>query len=448
MDIVLANGTALTTNSNSNSDLFWALRGGGGASFGVVTHFTANLFKVPTASMFFFKFTCAAEVIHLWQTFFVTAPNELNAQFKMSKSDSWINGQFEGPMTGPTGLQALIDSAGILSMKSLLWYQFRTCSGLSARAFVIGGLDCSPEDLNLLTTFPIEPTAKDRSKSKTDNFNSLMPQHVLDAITDMLLQDENGDIYGHSLGGDGVFASQPPSATAFDDRSAWYTLEYHYTTPSSSTNTTTTTTTNYYYPGSTSYIWLRSLSDLVKPYTSGRKYLNYQDFDLPPYYGLLYWGWDNFQRLIQVKNKYDPTNFFNNPQSIPLSMNYSSFVPTTTTSSAPTLTWSPTSKCIYTTPKQVNTTILYNNLPMNSLLVTAPSMNPTACTNNVLSQCGGATFVSNFLKIIVYILLFIYHIFEFFCTRLGRHAALLEVAVHLRMSIGLTASRPMPRVRR
>ena len=333
VDIVLANGTALTTNSSMHSDLFWALRGGGGASFGVVTHFTANLFQMPNSSMFFLKFSCAAEVIDLWQTFFITAPNELNAQFKISLSDTWINGQYQGPMTGPNGLQTIMENAGILKMKSLLWYQFKVCSGLHARAFVIGGLDCSPEDLDLLTTVPIQPNARSHAKSKTDNFNALIPPSVLDAMINMLFADENGDIYGHSLGGDGVFASLPPSATPFSDRSAWHTLEYHYVLPRS--------TANHYYPGSDSYKWLNSLSELVKPYTSGHKYMNYLDFDLPEHYGVMYWGWDNFQRLVQVKAKYDPTNFFNNPQSIPVSINFTTFSPSIMSSSAPTLTWSP-----------------------------------------------------------------------------------------------------------
>ena len=37
VDVVIANGTKLTANNCTNKDLFWAVRGGGGGSFGVVT---------------------------------------------------------------------------------------------------------------------------------------------------------------------------------------------------------------------------------------------------------------------------------------------------------------------------------------------------------------------------------------------------------------------------
>jgi FAD/FMN-containing dehydrogenase len=36
-DVVIADGTLLRTNACENSDMFWALRGGGGGSWGVIT---------------------------------------------------------------------------------------------------------------------------------------------------------------------------------------------------------------------------------------------------------------------------------------------------------------------------------------------------------------------------------------------------------------------------
>lgn len=37
VDVVIADGTLLTANACTNTDLFWALRGGGGGTYGIVT---------------------------------------------------------------------------------------------------------------------------------------------------------------------------------------------------------------------------------------------------------------------------------------------------------------------------------------------------------------------------------------------------------------------------
>jgi len=46
--LVLANGTAVDANACTNQDLFWALRGGGGGTFGVVTHVQYKLHPLTT----------------------------------------------------------------------------------------------------------------------------------------------------------------------------------------------------------------------------------------------------------------------------------------------------------------------------------------------------------------------------------------------------------------
>src|SRR6056297_455036 len=46
-EMVLADGTLVTVNATNNTDLFWAIRGGGG-NFGVVTSFTFQLHPVDT----------------------------------------------------------------------------------------------------------------------------------------------------------------------------------------------------------------------------------------------------------------------------------------------------------------------------------------------------------------------------------------------------------------
>jgi ribonuclease T2 len=47
VDIVLANGTFVSANATSNSDLFWALRGGGGSTWGIITAITVRAHYIP-----------------------------------------------------------------------------------------------------------------------------------------------------------------------------------------------------------------------------------------------------------------------------------------------------------------------------------------------------------------------------------------------------------------
>lgn len=48
-DVVLGNGTQITVNKNSHSDLFWALKGGAN-NFGIVTKFELKTFAIPKVS--------------------------------------------------------------------------------------------------------------------------------------------------------------------------------------------------------------------------------------------------------------------------------------------------------------------------------------------------------------------------------------------------------------
>jgi len=48
-DVVLGNGTQMTVNQTSHSDLFWALKGGAN-NFGIITRFELRTFAVPEVS--------------------------------------------------------------------------------------------------------------------------------------------------------------------------------------------------------------------------------------------------------------------------------------------------------------------------------------------------------------------------------------------------------------
>ena len=81
-DVVLATGELVTASADTNPDLFWALRGGGG-NFGVVTSFLFRLHPVSTvvAGPTLYALEDAAEVLGWWQDFIAQAPEDLNGFF-------------------------------------------------------------------------------------------------------------------------------------------------------------------------------------------------------------------------------------------------------------------------------------------------------------------------------------------------------------------------------
>ncbi len=81
-DVVLADGSFVTASEDQHEDLFWALRGGGG-NFGVVTAFTFRLSPVSTivGGPTLFAFERSAEILRWYREFLPNAPEDLNGFF-------------------------------------------------------------------------------------------------------------------------------------------------------------------------------------------------------------------------------------------------------------------------------------------------------------------------------------------------------------------------------
>ena len=81
-DVVTADGAMLTASDYQHEDLFWALRGGGG-NFGIVTSLEFQLH--PVAQVFggpiFYEVADAGDVLRFYRDFIAAAPDELGAFF-------------------------------------------------------------------------------------------------------------------------------------------------------------------------------------------------------------------------------------------------------------------------------------------------------------------------------------------------------------------------------
>ncbi len=81
-DLVLADGSFVVASAEENSDLFWAIRGGGG-NFGIVTSFQYQAHPVKTvcAGPMLWELDQAPDVMKWYREFIVQAPDEINGFF-------------------------------------------------------------------------------------------------------------------------------------------------------------------------------------------------------------------------------------------------------------------------------------------------------------------------------------------------------------------------------
>ncbi len=82
VDMVLADGTFVTADAEQNTDVFWAVRGGGG-NFGVVTSFLFRLHPIGTVygGPMLWPLEMAQDVMRFWRDFILAAPENINGWF-------------------------------------------------------------------------------------------------------------------------------------------------------------------------------------------------------------------------------------------------------------------------------------------------------------------------------------------------------------------------------
>jgi FAD/FMN-containing dehydrogenase len=84
VEIVLADGSLVRADAAHHTDLFWALRGGGG-NFGVVTALEFKLYPIETAyaGMLVWDWSHAHEVLSRWAAWAVDAPDLITTSFRI-----------------------------------------------------------------------------------------------------------------------------------------------------------------------------------------------------------------------------------------------------------------------------------------------------------------------------------------------------------------------------
>ncbi|GAA4744505.1 FAD-binding oxidoreductase [Amnibacterium soli] len=114
--LVTADGRVHEVSAGAEPELFWACRGGGGGTLGVVTSLTFRTRPAPDVLMFFvsFPWSAAADVVAAWQRWAPAADRRLWSSLKLlggARHPSGPSVTVSGTWTGPkSGADASVDA--------------------------------------------------------------------------------------------------------------------------------------------------------------------------------------------------------------------------------------------------------------------------------------------------------------------------------------------------
>lgn len=308
-EIVTADGAVRTCDERREADLFWALRGGGGGSFGVVTSLTLRTRPIARMALGFLRWDAAhaRDVLRAWQEWIAAGPDEL-----------WSNVHLNASTTAEVGVHA-----------TLLGEQARLATALDALTRAVGAAPTYREvgvlpypDAMILEAGCVgrtveqchlkADTAEGALDRETYAATSVVAEQALsDASLDALLavlkhpaSDAPRAVIIDALGG--AVAKVPPDATAFPHRRAFASIQIL-----TSWDTATPAAVS-----DPARAWLRSYAGALRSTVGGAAYVGYIDPGLADWHAA-YWG-ANYARLQQVKAAYDPDNVFTFAQAISL----------------------------------------------------------------------------------------------------------------------------------
>jgi len=145
--VVTAEGEIVTASKKSNPDLFWAIRGGGGGTYGIVVSWTLETTEYPRSAMLLMnwngtdiRFPVAKRFLE-WGP---TAPKEFTSQVNVYKSQVQILGWYLGGTAAQ--LRALVQSSGLLDIGNPQVIINDGCNTDNSRVFGTVVDKCVPDD--------------------------------------------------------------------------------------------------------------------------------------------------------------------------------------------------------------------------------------------------------------------------------------------------------------
>lgn len=294
VDVVTAAGEVVTASESENADLFWGVRGGGG-NFGVVTSFEFKLHPVgPTvlAGLVIHPLAAAREVLRFKREFVAKTPDEFVCWFVLRQAPPlpFLPPEWHGKEI----LALAMCYSGDLQEGERIAKPLREFG--KPIADIVGPMPYTAWQ----TVLDPLLTPGARNYWKSHDFAGLQ-DGLLDVLVDYAgrIPDPQSEIACAQLGG--AVSRVPRRATAYNHRDGQYVLNVH---------------TRWSDPAKDEECirWARSLWQAAAPFATGSVYVNFLTQDegsrVRDAYG------ENYTKLVQLKNKYDPKNVFGTNQNI------------------------------------------------------------------------------------------------------------------------------------
>ncbi|WP_347159063.1 FAD-binding oxidoreductase [Pontibacter chitinilyticus] len=292
-EVVLATGEVVTANAQQHPDLFWAIRGGGG-NFGVVTSFVFRLHPVSTvyAGPMFWDLESAPEILKWYRDFLPAAPEELNGFFAF--------------MTVPPA-PAFPEPLHLQKVCAIVWCH---CGDMTKAEEIISQVrDKFPPLFEHVgeVPYPAIQSAFDALYPKGHNWywrgdfvkdipDEAIAQHMVFARKLPTMQSTM-----HLYPIDGAVHRIGKADTAFSFRDANWSQVIVGVDPDAANNARITE-------------WTKGYWEATHPYSLGGAYVNFMMDEGQERIQATYR--DNYARLLEVKQRYDPTNLFHLNQNI------------------------------------------------------------------------------------------------------------------------------------
>lgn len=293
--LVNAEGKIIEASHDTHPDLFWALRGAGNGSYGIVLGFTFEIHYIPVVTyyelMWEWDINLLKPIMETWQSWAETLPDSTTTVLGVRHPNFMCAVPEESPP-----LVIRINGLKVGAGPFTEWKAFKKFHP-KVRIVQTSYLDSSK--------YWSKESPLPFNKGKSKILDRPLKEKTIDHVVEFFrkLEEKNPDFlaYFNFERFGGKVASNNSSffpSQAF----GWWEQAYFWKFPEQ-TKKVLTLSRRFY----------QTLSNKTFPYC----YANFVDYDLGKEYLKRYYG-DHVDRLITIKQKYDPHNLFHWKQSIPL----------------------------------------------------------------------------------------------------------------------------------